>query len=243
MSRYFMRDTHLHCYEQQMMTSPYAKPRGHGIKASTFRYNPNDVDCHYCTRYKRKNPCALHDCICLEERIEAGILGLKEFVRAILLPLLIPQLQTRVQDQFFHSEQNYFLNEGHRQRWEDVRYICYRMSDRNKAALFLLTAYRDLWRRVRWKFDDNGIDFQSVKIAGIESDLYSVYQAAKAIATDSKNITFADLASPDLVTDEAFRLIICALLLAKYGDAILNLKERTGEESNVQSNFGKPQPS
>ena len=41
---------------------------------------------------------------------------------------------------------------------------------------------------------------------------------------DRKNITLADLASPELVTDEAFHLIVCALLLAKYGDAILNFE-------------------
>ena len=38
------------------------------------------------------------------------------------------------------------------------------------------------------------------------------------------NITLADLASPELVTDEAFHLIVCTLLLAKYGDAILNFE-------------------
>ena len=54
---------------------------------------------------------------------------------------------------------------------------------------------------------------------------YSVYQAAKAIATDCCNITLADLASPELVTDEAFQLIICALLMAKYGDVVLNLEK------------------
>ena len=36
--------------------------------------------------------------------------------------------------------------------------------------------------------------------------------------------SLADLASPELVTDEAFHLIVCALLLAKYGDAILNFE-------------------
>ena len=40
---------------------------------------------------------------------------------------------------------------------------------------------------------------------------------------------FDNLASPKLVTDEAFQLIICALLLAKYGDAILNLERKTGD--------------
>ena len=43
--------------------------------------------------------------------------------------------------------------------------------------------------------------------SGIQPELYSVYQAAKAISTGSHNITLADLASPELVTDEAFHLI------------------------------------
>ena len=75
-----------------------------------------------------------------------------------------------------------------------------------------------------WKCGNDGFDFQSVQLGGIEPELYSVYQAAKAIAVGCCNITLADLASPELVTDEVFQLIVCALLLAKYGDAILNFE-------------------
>lgn len=230
MPRYFMWDTPLQFYEQQMMTPPYAKPKGHGIKVSNFRYKPKDLECRYCTKHNRKHPCPLYDCICLEEWIEAGVLELDEFIRELFLPILNPQLQNRIREHLNSFSMGFFRDEEHRQRWETVRHHYYRTSNQNKAALFLLTAYRDLWRRVIWKFDKNGIDFQSINLAGLSPEQYSVYQAAKAIATDSENITFADLASPELVTDEAFHLIICALLLAKYGDAILNLKERTGEE-------------
>ena len=99
------------------------------------------------------------------------------------------------------------------------------MSDRNKAAPFLLTAYESLWRRMVWNCGNHGFDFQSASIGGIEPELYSVYQAAKAIAVGCCNITLADLASPELVTDEAFHLIISALLMAKYGDVVLNLEK------------------
>ena len=54
-------------------------------------------------------------------------------------------------------------------------------------------------------------------------------QAAKAIAVGCCNITLADLASPELVTDEAFHLITGALLMAKYGDAVLNLEKGVDE--------------
>src|SRR5699024_2372490 len=119
---------------------------------------------------------------------------------------------------------SFFLNECHRERWQHWRERYYRMSGRNLAALFLLTAYEDIWRRMIWKFDARGFDFQSAQLSGIQPELHSVYQAAKAISTGSHSITLAELASPELVTDEAFHLIVCALLLAKYGDAILNFE-------------------
>ena len=80
-----------------------------------------------------------------------------------------------------------------------------------------------------WKFDACGFDFQSVQLSGIQPELYSVYQAAKAISTGSRNITLANLASPELVTDEEFHLITGALLMAKYGDVVLNLEKGADE--------------
>ncbi|MBE6949343.1 MAG: hypothetical protein E7456_05800 [Ruminococcaceae bacterium] len=229
MTRYFMRDTPLRQMEQQMMTPPNFKPRGHGLYHPGFRYKPKDVDCRYCMNFNRKHPCPLNQCICLEERIEAGALDLTEFVRDCFCSEMGPQLQKRLQDYLDHRSINFFLGDAHWKRWKHWRNRYYRMSDRNKAALFLLTAYEGIWRRVIWKFDNEGFDFQSVRLSGIQPELYSVYQAAKAISIGSRNITTADLAYPELVTDEAFQLIICALLLAKYGDAILNLERKTGD--------------
>ena len=80
-----------------------------------------------------------------------------------------------------------------------------------------------------WKCGNDGFDFQAVHLRGIKTEIYSVYQAAKAIAVSSSNITLADLASPELVTDEAFQLIICALLMAKYGGVVLNLENGVDE--------------
>ena len=79
-----------------------------------------------------------------------------------------------------------------------------------------------------WKCGNDGFDFQSVRLGGIEPELYSVYQAAKAIAVGRCNITLADLASPELVTDEAFHLIIGALLMAKYHLRRLRPKQPDG---------------
>ena len=224
MTRYFMRDTPLCQMEQQMMTPPYFKPRGHGRYSPGFQYRRDDMECPYCMNFRRKHPCPLEQCVCLDERIVAGAIDLNEFVRDCFFPEARVQLQARLERNFTCCSISFFLNASHRERWQHWRERCYRMSDRNLAALFLLTAYEDIWRRMIWKFDAHGFDFQSVQLSGIQPELYSVYQAAKAISTGSRNITLADLASPELVTDEAFHLIVCALLLAKYGDAILNFE-------------------
>ena len=224
MTRYFMRDTPLCQMEQQMMTPPYFKPRGHGRCYPGFQYSRDDMECPYCMNFRRNHPCPLEQCVCLDERIVAGAIDLNEFVRDCFFPEAGVQLQARLERSFNGCSIGFFLSDSHRERWQHWRARCYRMSDRDLAALFLLTAYEDIWRRMIWKFDACGFDFQSVQLSGIQPELYSVYQAAKAISTGSRNITLVDLASPELVTDEAFHLIVCALLLAKYGDAILNFE-------------------
>ena len=224
MTRYFMRDTPLCQLEQQMMTPPNFKPRGHGRYSPGFQYSSEDTECPYCINFRRNQPCPLKLCICLDERIAAGALNLNEFVRDCFFPEAGVQLQARLERNFTCCSISFFLNESHRERWQHWHARCYRMSGRNLAALFLLTAYEDIWSRMIWKFDARGFDFQSVQLSGIQPELYSVYQAVKAISTGSRNITLADLASPELVTDEAFHLIVCALLLAKYGETILNFE-------------------
>lgn len=199
---------------------------------SQFHYTPKDVECEYCQKYVRKNPCLLCECTCLEERIEAGVLNLSEFVQDCFASSAELQLQERMRQQFGERTTQFFRSDAHRRRWTHWRELCWRLSDRNKAALFLLTAYESLWRRMIWKCGNDGFDFQAVHLRGIKPELYSVYQAAKAIAAGSSNITLADLASPELVTDEAFYLIICALLMAKYGDVILNLENGEIKDGN-----------
>ena len=229
MPYYFMRDTPLQALEQLMMSQPGQKPRGGGIYRSPFHYTPKDVACEYCQNYVRKHPCRLCECTCLEERIEAGVLEMNEFVRDCFAPSIGPQFRKRMHQQLRERNPQFFLSNAHRRRWTHWRERCWRLSDRNKAALFLLTAYESLWRRMVWKCGNDGFDFQSVRLGGIEPELYSVYQAAKAIAVGCCNITLADLASPELVTDEAFHLITGALLMAKYGDAVLNLEKGVNE--------------
>ena len=147
MTRYFMRDTPLCQLEQQMMTPPNFKARGHGRYSPGFQYSSEDTECPYCINFRRNQPCPLKLCICLDERIAAGALNLNEFVRDCFFPEAGVQLLARLERNFTCCSISFFLNECHRERWQHWRERYYRMSGRNLAALFLLTAYEDTFEK------------------------------------------------------------------------------------------------
>lgn len=148
MTRHFMRDTPLYQMEQMMMTPPYFKPRGHSLRRSGFRYQAKDVDCEYCMNYSRRNLCPLDQCICLEERIETGALSLEELLRDCLNSKPKMSLWRRLAQLLYQQSLQFFRTDEHRRRWMHWRTRYHRLSQRNQAALFLLTAYDDIWRRV-----------------------------------------------------------------------------------------------
>lgn len=229
MPYYFMRDTPLQALEQLMMSQPGQKPRGGGIYRSPFHYTPKDVACEYCQNYVRKHPCRLCECTCLEERIEAGVVELNALARECFGGRMFRPLQRRLRDELNRQPFRFFLGAAHRERWTHWKSRCYGMSERNAAALFLLTADEVLWQRVLWHFDSSGFDFPAIRLSGIHPELYSIYQAAKTISVGGDNIVIEDLAFSELVSDRAFRLILGALLLCRYGEVVLNLERKTEE--------------
>ena len=64
---------------------------------------------------------------------------------------------------------------------------------------------------------------------GVPTITYPYTKSAVEGTLASFDDTLADLASPELVTDETFHLITGALLMAKYGDVVLNLEKGVDE--------------
>ena len=83
---------------------------------SPFHYTPKDAACEYCQNYDRKHPCRLCECTCLEERIEAGVLELNEFVRDCFAPSMRSQFRKRMHQQFRERKPRFFLSDAHRRR-------------------------------------------------------------------------------------------------------------------------------
>jgi hypothetical protein len=177
-----MKFTPLFAAEVQMMTPPRHQPRRSGRIRSSFRYSADDVRCKDCTRYDSGHPCHLNECVCLEERIEAGVVELNALARECFGGRLFRPLQRRLRDELNRQPFCFFLSDAHRERWTHWKNRCYGMSERNAAALLLLTADEELWQRVLWHFDSSGFDFPAIRLSGIHPELYSIYQAAKTIS-------------------------------------------------------------
>lgn len=83
-------------------------------------------------------------------------------------------LQRRLRDELNRKSFRFFLSDAHRERWTHWKNSCYGMSERNAAALFLLTADEELWQRVLWHLDSSGFDFPAIRRSGIHPERDSI---------------------------------------------------------------------
>ena len=75
-------------------------------------------------------------------------------------------------------------------------------------------------------FSPNGrIDFKSVRLGDVPTDCYALWKAVKELQTGEKQIALCELADSGIISDNAFRLIVQAVTIARYGTAILNNTE------------------
>ena len=123
-----------------------------------------------------------------------------------------------------------YLNDGHRQRMENLktRLGCRKGRDAAAyyAAMYLLTANKSLYHHAANCFCRCGIEFGYVTRRDMSPHDYTLFSAARDIYTDEPGLTLADLANSMVVDPLAFSLIINALLAARYGSAVLDGPER-----------------
>jgi hypothetical protein len=95
MSRHFMCNTRLAGIEQMLLLPPNFSPRSSGFQIGNSRYSADDVDCRYCTDYKKKK-CKSKHCSWLKERIEAGAVTYYDLVIECFAHLKNPRAKTRI---------------------------------------------------------------------------------------------------------------------------------------------------
>ena len=123
----------------------------------------------------------------------------------------------------------FFLDDRHRSRMEflntQLGYVPGRNTPAYYAAMYLLTANEIIYWRMANCFCRDGIDFRYAILRGISTCNY-------ALTTDHQGVTVSELDDTELIEDEVFRLIINAMLIARYGLTAMKLtKEATANGS------------
>ena len=124
-----------------------------------------------------------------------------------------------------------FLTAAHYQRMERMKvrqgYRRRRDTPAYYAAMYLLTANEDICTRAANCFCRYGIEFDYATTQDISPHNYTLLSAAKDIYSDGSSVALNDLAISEVVDTLAFSLIVNALLVARYGPAVLAIKERS----------------
>lgn len=191
-------------------------------------YKKEDVDCKLCTEYRgKKHPCPHDVCPFIAERIEAGAVTYWDAVNAMIssqycFSRRLPKLAEEYPGTFF-------LDDRHRSRMEflntQLGYVPGRNTPAYYAAMYLLTSNEIIYWRMANCFCHSGLDFSFAILRGISPHNYALYRAAVGLCTDRRGVTLSEMADRELVDDEAFRLIINAMLIARYGIAAMKLKK------------------
>lgn len=194
----------------------------------TFRYKPEHVACPLCTEYSRKQGCMVTVCPWLAERIEAGVVGYQEAVKGALPRhrLLAPRLKALIARFPGHL----WLDDAHRERMERAKarlgYYRHRDTPAFHAALFLLTSNAEVWRRTANCFYRHGFEPAYGVLNGISPHDYALFAEAKGLYRGAGGLTAMDLADPELIDAKAFRMIVNATLIARYGLPVLDIRAR-----------------
>ena len=209
-------------WQSLMEEAPGFVKGGGGTKIYRRRVRPEDLSCQYCL-YAKGRKCTLPECMCIDERIEAGGMPISVILEALCKG---DNLEFRERcKKLMHREGEKFMqyrDSFHERRFEQV-VLNERIRDRTLlAVVFLLTADQDLWRTVKPDIVNNmTVRFSSIRLNGIGETGYTLYGGAKDLYLGTKTLCLNDLANSEIVDREAFELIVTAMAIKRYGMEVL----------------------
>lgn len=204
------------------------------MKRREYKYKRQDVNCKYCLKFIRGR-CRETICPWMNERIEAGVVEYKLLLSSFFLEHM--HLQNRLKHLSEYADQPLWKDEDHKRRFAHAQIIYGHFEERDTnayyAALYLLTVDADLFSRMSKCFTKLRIDFRFTQIPGMNIKQYALYKAAKSLYTQSNDIKADELADPEIYAAETFRLVINAILISRYGKAILSLNNEGDTHGSI----------
>lgn len=225
---YFTNTPTLNSIEAIMKKLPYGIQKGGGRFRSPYKYTRKDCDCRFCLYYRKKTGCTLALCPVLDIRLGCGAASIGEAVKAVFRDAKNAAFQKRL-SQIYNRKDDakmIFQNNRHKQIFEAERLSMRKPGKKTLAVLYLLTADHTLWLKTKHLFTPNGkVDLKSVRLGNVSTDSYALWKAVKELQTGEKQISLYELADNGIVSDNAFRLIVQAVAIARFGTAVLNNTE------------------
>ncbi len=196
------------------------------MRRRTYQFTAEDVDCKLCTEFVKKVGCTAAACVCLPERIEAGVVAYEEAVMSILPPAYgFPErLPCLIKDY------RYFCQSDHMTRMHEIDsamgILRWRNTRQYYAAMYLLTATKELHRRMANCFLPRGIDFSFATLPGISQEGLCLFNAARLIYYGMEEQVIPGIGCADQLSDAGLTLILNAMLIARYGMDVFNLTQK-----------------
>lgn len=225
---YFTNTPSLNSMEAMMIRTPNGVQRGGGKNRSPYKYTKKDCDCRFCLYYRKKDGCTVPVCPVLDIRLSCGAASFFEAVKSAFSEVKHIRFQRRLSRIYQRKDDDamIFQNSNHQRVFETEKRNLYKQSNRSLASLYLLTADHTLWIKTKHLFTPNGkVDLKSVRLGNVSTDSYALWKAVKELQTGEKQISLYELADSGIVSDNAFRLIVQAAAIARFGTAVLNNTE------------------
>lgn len=192
---------------------------------TSYHYKPEDVACEYCVEWRHRR-CQAVGCPWLAERIEAGVVSYAAAVHGLFGCVENEAFIQRLGLLVLHFHGSFWLDSEHeyntRLLLRSVGYQAWR-NPRFFAVLYLFGSNRALLKRAWNACMPQGFEPLYMVMRGVSAHDYALIQAAKALMCGGLGLTLYDLADREVVDDEAFWLIVNALLIANYGTDVLKL--------------------
>ena len=97
------------------------------------------------------------------------------------------------------------------------------------AAVYLLTADEDLYKRCSQCFMRSSIHFKNIRIQGIGTFGYTLLSYARKLYGGKSDIPMEELLDEEIIPQEEFTLIVNAMMIAKHGTDIFKIHKTTTE--------------
>ena len=85
------------------------------------------------------------------------------------------------------------------------------------SAVFLLSADSRIWYQAKRQMDMGGLNFNELKIEGINPVQYTLLRAAQDLYEETQHISLADITDRDLVPEWMFRMLNDAITIRRFG--------------------------